>query len=490
MEIFDLVVIGAGPGGYQAAIRGAQLGASVAIVEKECMGGTCLNWGCIPTKALIASSSLYQQIRNAGSLGITVGVSTFDYSAMMKRKATVVNKLSGGVEQLLKANGVKIFRGTASFLSRNCIAVEGTEASTLEAKNVIIASGSISALPNFIPKHDRIVDSRSFLERTKLPVSMIVLGGGVIGCELACMAAQLGVKVTIIEMLEDILFMLDADVRRELHRSMEVSLGITILIGKSLNKIQAEAAGVTGEVNGQKIMAELMLVSVGRKPVTACLSLEKAGLDITETGHIEIDSFCATRVEGIYAIGDVTAGSTQLAHAATVQGITAAENACNEKPKTVETLIPACIFTDPEIGVVGLTEQAAKAQDRAVLTGKFLFASLGKALALGETNGFVKWIADAQTGQLLGAQAIGPHATELISEAAVAIRSKLTAEELGKMVHCHPTLSESWMEAAHAVQGVCIHAAPRRRKHKAPEIIPSNPSALPGDSSSLTIQGI
>jgi dihydrolipoamide dehydrogenase len=216
-------------------------------------------------------------------------------------------------------------------------------------------------------------------------------------------------------------------------------------------------------VNGQKIVAEMMLVSVGRKPVTAGLSLEKANLEITESGHIEIDSCCATRVEGIYAIGDVTAGSTQLAHAATAQGVTAAENACGEKPKPAETLVPACIFTDPEIGVVGLTEQEARAQGRAVLTGKFLFGSLGKALASGETNGFVKWIADSQTHQLLGAQAVGSHATELISEAAVAVRSELTAEELGKMIHCHPTLSESWVEAAHAVQGVCIHAAPRRR---------------------------
>lgn len=464
METFDLVVIGAGPGGYPAAIRGAQLGASVAIVEKERMGGTCLNWGCIPTKTLIASSSLYHRIKHADSLGITAGLSTFDYSAMVKRKDALVSKLNGGVEQLLKANGVKIFRGTASFLSRNRIAVEGAEAATLEAKRVIIASGSTSAFPGFIPKHDRIVESRKFLELTRLPASLIVLGGGVIGCEFACMAAQLGVKVTISEMLEDILFMLDADARRELHRTMEGSLGITILTGKPLEKIQAEAAGVTGEVNGQKIIAEMMLVSVGRKPVTAGLSLEKAGLEITESGHIEIDSCCATRVEGIYAIGDVTAGSTQLAHAATAQGVTAAENACGEKQKPAETLVPACIFTYPEIGVVGLTEQEARAQGRAVLTGKFLFASLGKALASGETNGFVKWIADALTDQLLGAQAVGLHATELISEAAVAIRSELTAEELGKMIHCHPTLSESWMEAAHAVQGVCIHAAPRRRK--------------------------
>jgi len=463
MQTFDLVVIGAGPGGYPAAIRGAQLGAAVAIVEKERMGGTCLNWGCIPTKTLIASSLLYHRIKHADSMGITAGACTFDYAAMVKRKDTLVSRLSGGVEQLLKANGVKIFRGAASFLSQNRIAVVSAETAVLEAKSVIIASGSTSAVPGFVPTHERIVESRKFLELGRLPASLIVLGGGVIGCEFACMAAHLGVKVTIAEMLENILVLLDADVRRELRRTMEGSLGVTILTGKAMDHIQADGAGVTGEINGQKISAEMMLVSVGRKPSTAGLALEKAGLETMASGHIEIDSCCATKTAGIYAVGDVTAGSTQMAHAATAQGVTAAENACGKNQTPAETLVPACIFTDPEIGAVGLTEQMAKAQGRAVRTGKFFFASLGRALASGENNGFVKWIADSQTDRLLGAQAIGPHATELIAEAAVAIRSGLTTEELGKIVHCHPTLSEAWMEAAHAVHGECIHAAPRRR---------------------------
>jgi dihydrolipoamide dehydrogenase len=463
METFDLVVIGAGPGGYPAAIRGAQLGASVAIVEKERIGGTCLNWGCIPTKTLIASALLYHRITHADGMGITAGACTFDYTAMMERKDALVSNLSGGVEQLLKANGVKIFRGAASFLSPQRIAVAGSQETTFEAKNVIIASGSTSAVPGFVPTHERIVESRKFLELGRLPASLIVLGGGVIGCEFACMVAHLGVKVTIAEMLENILVLLDADVRRELRRTMEGALGITILTGKALDHIRADAAGVTGEVNGQKISAEMMLLAVGRKPSTAGLALEKAGLETTASGHIEIDSCCATKVPGIYAIGDVTAGSTQMAHAATAQGVAAAENACGAGQSSAETLIPACIFTDPEIGAVGLTEQMAKTQGRAVRTGKFFFAALGRALASGENNGFVKWVSDSQTDRLLGAQAIGPHATELIAEAAVAIRSGLTAKELGKTVHCHPTLSEAWMEAAHAVHGECIHAAPRRR---------------------------
>ena len=463
MEVFDLVVIGSGPGGYPSAIRGAQLGARVAIVEKERIGGTCLNWGCIPTKTLIASSSLYHRMRHASDLGISAGAATFDYAAMVKRKDAIVARMNGGVEQLLKGNGVKIFRGSASFLSPQQITVAGTEEAIMEAKNVIIATGSTSAVPAFVPRHERIVESRRFLELTGLPASLIVLGGGVIGCEFACMAAHLGVKVTIVELLEDTLLTLDADVRREVRRNMAGPLGITILTGKPLENIRADAAGVAGEMNGQEIAAEMLLLAVGRIPSTAGLGLENAGIATTPTGHIEIDSRCSTRVPGIYAIGDVTAGSTQLAHAATAQGMTAAENACGAGQSPAETLIPGSIFTDPEIGSVGLTEELAKAQGRAVRTGKFFFAALGRAVASGENSGFVKWIADAQTDRLLGAQAVGAHATELIAEATIAIRSGLTSREAGKIVRCHPTLAEAWLEAAHALHGEAIHAAPRRR---------------------------
>ena len=464
METFDVVVIGAGPGGYPAAIRAAQLGAKVAIVEKECYGGTCLNWGCIPTKTLIASSSLFKRMKDAGELGLAAQKISFDYAAMAKRKDEVVAKLNSGVEMLLKANGVKLFKGTASFVDRKKISVSGgKESTTIEAKNIIIASGSTSVVPGFIPKHERIVESRKFLELKQLPASLIVLGGGVIGCEFACMAAQLGIKVTIAEMLEDVLFMLDADIRREIRAHMEKNLGITILTGKPMGDIKADGKGVSGVVDGNTIKAEMLLVSIGRKPVTDGLMLEKAGLAVTKTGHIEIDKYCQTKVSGIFAIGDVTAGSTQLAHAATAQGVIAAENALSNKMKPAETSIPACIFTDPEIGSVGLTEQKAKELGRKVTIGKFLFAALGKALASGENKGFVKWVVDADTDQLIGAHAVGAHATELISEAATAIRAELTARELGRTVHCHPTMSESWMEAAHAVHGECVHAAPKRK---------------------------
>jgi dihydrolipoamide dehydrogenase len=461
METFDIVVIGAGPGGYPAAIRAAQLGASVAIVEKEQLGGTCLNWGCIPTKALIAAADTFARIKHAEAFGITVKGASVDYAVMIGHKNKVVGQLQGGVKQLLAANGVKQFTGVASFKDRNTIAI--SDGTTIGAKKIIIATGSTSAMPGFLPKHERVVESRAFLDLNQLPATMIVLGGGFIGCELACMAALLGVKVTIVELLEDILLLLDPDVRREVRGHMEKNLGIRVLTGKALEKIAADAKGVRGNFGDEVLTADLLLCAVGRKPVTDGLKLENAGLKTNERGFIEADDYCRTKVANIFAIGDVT-GKIQLAHYATAQGIAAAENAVTQKPRKHETLVPNVIFTSPEVGTAGLSEDDAKKQNRAVKTGRFRFAGLGKALAAGETTGFVKWIADATTDQLLGAAAVGPHATELIAEATTAIRAELTVQELGRTIHAHPTFSEAWMETAHAVHGDCIHGPPRRKR--------------------------
>lgn len=468
MDKFDVVVIGGGPGGYPAAIRAAQLGAKVALVEKEALGGTCLNWGCIPTKTLIASSDLYFRMMHSESLGLKPGKCSFDYGAMVKRKGEVVKKLQGGVEMLLGSNKVEIIRGSASFASRNKLVIvsgSGKKARKLEieTKNTIIATGSTSVMPGFLPKNKRVLESRAFLDLDELPESLLVLGGGVIGCEFACMAAQLGVKVTIVEMLDDILIVLDQDLRRELRRQMEGELGITILTGAPMKDITVEGDSVRGIVADKPLSAAMLLVSVGRKAYTDGLALDKAGIIPTDKGQIEIDKYCRTSAAGVYAIGDVTAGSTQLAHAATSQGITAADNAVSGKRKPMESVVPACIFTVPEAGSVGLTEQKAREKGISVKTGKFMLSGLGKAMASGETGGFVKWIADPDTGQLLGAHAVGAHATELISEAATAIRAELTLEELGSTVHCHPTFSESWMEAAHAAHGECIHQPARKK---------------------------
>jgi dihydrolipoamide dehydrogenase len=460
------VVIGAGPGGYPAAIRAAQLGASVALVEKEEMGGTCLNWGCIPTKTLIASSELFARIKSAATMGLRVENASFDYAAMADRKDQVVAKLRNGIKQLLKANGVTVFQGSASFRSRNQIQVEspgpGAETVTLNAGKTIICTGAASAMPGFLPRHERIMESRAFLNLRALPASTLILGAGVIGCEFACMLAQLGVKVTMVELLEDIVAVVDADVRRELRRHMEKTLGIRILTGVTLENVTADDRGVRGRAGQENLEADLLLVSLGRKPVTSSLKLESAGLAPNDRGFLDVDAYGRTSVATIYAVGDVT-GGPQLAHAATAQGLVAAENACGRYLHKNETLIPNCIFTTPEIGTVGLGEQEAQQQGRKIKTGKYLFAALGKALAIGEPIGFVKWVADAETNQLLGAHAVGPHATDIIAEAVVAIRAELTAADLAHTVHAHPTLAEAWMEAAHALVGEPIHSAPPRK---------------------------
>jgi dihydrolipoamide dehydrogenase len=459
METFDIAVIGAGPGGYPAAIRAAQLGAKVAIIEREKLGGTCLNWGCIPTKALIAAAETFEKIEHAEKLGITVKDASVDYSVMIGNKDKAVGTLRSGINSLLTANGVKQFTGTASFVDRNTLEI-GTE--RISAKKIIIATGSTSAMPGFLPRNERVVESRAFLDINKLPASMIVLGGGFIGCELACMAAMLGVKVTIVELLEDILLLLDPDVRREVRGHMEKNLGIRVLTGKALEKISADAKSVKGSFGDEVLTADLLLCAVGRKPVTDGLKLENAGLKTTERGYIEADDYCRTKVANIFAIGDVT-GKIQLAHYATAQGIAAAENAVQTKSHKHDTIVPNVIFTSPEVGTAGLSEDDAKKLNRAVKTGKFRFNGLGKGIATGENVGFVKWIADATTDQLLGAAAVGPHATELIAEAAAVIRSELTTRELGRTIHAHPTFSESWMEAAHALHNECIHAPPKRK---------------------------
>jgi dihydrolipoamide dehydrogenase len=487
---FDIVVIGAGPGGYPAAIRAAQLGASVALVEKEEMGGTCLNWGCIPTKTLIASSELFARIKSAGAMGLRVDNASFDYAAMADRKDQIIQKLRNGIKQLLKANGVTVIQGSASFQSRNRIEVAPNvapgfspapaaplgpnptsadlkggatpETVILTAGKTIISTGAASAMPAFLPRHGRVVESRSFLNLRALPATTLILGGGIIGCEFACMLAQLGVRVTMVELLEDIIAGIDADVRRELRRHMEKTLGIRILTGLTLEEITADDRGVRGRAGQESLEADLLLVALGRKPVTSSLKLENAGLAPNERGFLDVDAYGRTRVATIYAVGDVTGGSL-LAHAATSQGLVAAENACGRYLHKNETLVPNCIFTTPEIGTAGLSEQEAQQQGRKIKTGKYLFGALGKALAIGEPIGFVKWVADAETDQLLGAHAIGPHATDLIAEAAVAIRAELTAAELAHTIHAHPTLAEAWMEAAHVLMGEPIHSAPPRK---------------------------
>jgi dihydrolipoamide dehydrogenase len=460
---FDVIVIGAGPGGYPAAIKAAQLGAKTAIIEREWLGGTCLNCGCIPTKTLIAGAEVYQQILHAERFGITVGKPAIDYPAMKTRKDGVVKDLQNGIGSLLKAHGVTLFEGTGSFRDANTVAVQSTDGATREitGKTIIIATGSTSTVPGFIPKHGRIVESRAFLELEKLPDSLLVLGGGYIGCELACMAAGLGVKVTIVELLADVLMLLDQDVRQVVKKKMEEDLGMTLLTGAAMENIQASDSGVTATAGAQSLEADMLLVAIGRSPVTDGLNLESAGVAVSERGYVVVDELSRTNVPNIYCIGDVS-GRMQLAHAATSQALYAVEHAVKGEEKIEEVVIPGVIFTAPEVALVGQTETEAKQAGIKTNVGKFHFRGLGKAMAANETEGFAKIIADASTDRIIGAQCAGPHATDLISEMVIAVREELTAEELGNTVHAHPTFAEIWMEAAHALHKSCIHAPPAR----------------------------
>ncbi|MFB3923245.1 MAG: dihydrolipoyl dehydrogenase [Terriglobia bacterium] len=457
METFRLVVIGGGPGGYPAAIRAAQLGASVALVEKEELGGTCLNWGCIPTKTLISSSELFARMCSARGMGLRAEGLSFDYAAMTSRMAQIVASLRNSLRRTIESYGIRIFKGAASFLSRNRIAVDtanepGVPRIVIGAERTIIASGATSSMPDFLPKHNRVLDSRSFLARSSLPSKILILGGGIIGCEFACMLAHLQAHVTVLELLEDILSNFDSELRRELRRHMERTLGIRILTGVTLEEISADDQKVKGRAGGEWLEGDWLLATLGRKPVTQNLKLENAGLTTTNSGFIAVDAYGRTEVATIYAVGDVT-GGPQLAHAATSQGVVAAENACSRRLQRNENYIPNCVFTSPEIASVGLSEEEAQQKGLKVKISKCTLSGLGKALAMGEPRGFVKWVADAETGQLLGAHAIGPHAPELIAEATVALRAELTYEEVGSTVHAHPTLSEGWQEAARVLAG-------------------------------------
>ena len=462
---FDLCVIGAGPGGYVAAIRAGQLGLNVALIEKEYFGGTCLNTGCIPTKTLIAGAEVLHKARHAADFGISItGKIAPDWAKMLDRKNNVIETLRGGISSLLKAAGVTTINGTASFLDRKTVVINGGRdtGTKVSAKNFIIATGSESLVPGFIPRGERVLTSTELLSIKEIPKTMLVLGGGVIGCEFACLFAELGTQVTVVEMLPSILPNLDKEISRTQTQYMKKA-GITILTGTPMQDIKTDKKGVSGQVGGETLKADYLLVSIGRKPVTSGLNIAAAGIKTDERGWIPVDSKCRTNVAGIYAIGDI-AGRIWLAHLASAMGICAVDNICGHRNEFSYDLVPGCIFTSPEIGTVGLTEEQCKEKGLEISVGKFPFAALGKAMAINETEGFCKIIADAVTDQVLGVHIIGPHATDLIAEAVPAMNLEITAKELGKAIHAHPTLGEAMMEAAHAVHGESAHIPVRRKK--------------------------
>lgn len=449
MQEFDVLVIGGGPGGYVAAIRAAKNGAKTALVERKEFGGTCLNIGCIPTKTLIAGVDVYHKARHAMEFGVKIsGEVSPDWEAMLARKDSVIKTLRGGIGSLLKAAGVTVFKGHGAFTGRKTVKVvdgEGGEVEEITANKIIIASGSETLVPGFIPKGKRVITSTELLSIPEIPKSLLILGGGVIGCEFACLFAELGTKVTIVEMLDSIMPNIDRETSRVVAAQMQ-KMGIEIMNGKPLGDLKADDKGVSGKVGDLTVSADYLLVSIGRKPALEGMNLAASGVKTNERGWIPVDSSCRTNVPGIFAIGDAT-GSWQLAHAASAMGVVAADVACGKKNAFDGSLVPGCIFTSPEIGSVGKSQEQCDKEGIETRVGKFPFAALGKAMAINETVGFCKIIADAKTDQILGVHIVGPHATDLIAEACPALHLEITAKELGKAIHAHPTLGEAMMES-------------------------------------------
>ena len=463
-----IVVIGGGPGGYVAAIRAAQLGAEVTLVEKNAMGGTCLNVGCIPTKALIHSADLYHEIKkDAAKNGIVVGDVSIDFAAMQKKKQSVVKQLVGGVGGLMSANGITVVKGTAKFKSPTEIEVETAEgAKTLGFDKALIASGSVpSVVP--IPGHDLdgVVDSTGALNFEEIPQSLCIIGGGVIGIEMAHVYQRLGTKVTVVEMLPDILINLDSDITAVMKKLMKKNK-VDILLETKVNAIEKAENGLAVRVTAadgteKAIEAEKVLMCVGRRPATEELGLGKIGI-ATERNRILVDETYKTNVENIYAIGDCI-GGIMLAHVASAEGIAAVEGMLGHKPNICFDAVPSCVYTSPEMSGVGLTEKEAVQKGVEYETGIFPLIGNGKSLIMGETSGLVKIIADKKTGEVLGMHMCGPNATELIVEGALAITKKATAEDILATIHAHPSVGESIQEAAHAVFGNALNMPPVRK---------------------------
>ena len=457
----DVIVIGGGPGGYVAAIRLAQLGADVILVEKEKLGGTCLNRGCIPTKALLQSAEILEALRESSKMGIKCENVDADIPAIDKRKQKVVDQLVGGVDYLLKARKVRVLNGQAKFISASELLITDKNGDVQRAcaEKIIIASGSKPALVS-IPgiDGDHVITSNEALKLAEIPEALLVIGGGVIGVELGSIYAGFGAKVTVVEALPQILPNIDEEIVRELEKTLKKKMDIytsskVLLIRDENTKKVILIQTADGEK--RKIVADKVLVAVGRKPETDGLNIDGIGIE-TLSGRIVVDTNFKTSIDGIYAIGDVT-GGIQLAHVASAQGIAAAECIMGREPAVNMDIVPSCIYTSPEIAGVGMTEKQIKEKGTAYKVGRFPFRANGKALTMEQGEGFVKIITDEKTGEILGAHIIGPRATDMIGELTLAMKLEATAEELASTIHPHPTLSEALMEAAHDCLGTAIH---------------------------------
>ncbi len=456
----DAIVIGGGPGGYVAAIKLAMNGKKTVLVERNQVGGTCLNRGCIPAKALLHSAEVLNTVKNAAKCGVCVTDYKIDTQAVNERKDGIVRQLVGGVEYLLAKHKIEVVRGEASFIGPKNLRVvtEDGASRELSADNIVIAAGSESTVIP-IPGSDgkNVVTSTQALEFDHLPKELVIIGGGVIGMEIGSVYAEFGTRVTVLEALPRILPNLDAEITDEFVRhlpdGMEVITSARVC---AISDVRTEK-NVAYELDGneQSVTADWVMICVGRTPEIAALTLEKAGV-VLERNRIKTNEALETNVAGVYAIGDVN-GKVLLAHAASAQGIYVAEKICGKKSEINLDLVPSCIYTKPEIACIGKTEEQLKEDGIAYKTGKFPFRANGKSLAMDEPEGFIKILTGKEYGEILGAHIIGPRATDIIAELALAMNSECTVEEIANTIHAHPTVSEAVMEAAEAAMGCAIH---------------------------------
>jgi dihydrolipoamide dehydrogenase len=461
---FDLIVIGSGPGGYVAAIRAAQLGLKVAVVERESLGGICLNWGCIPTKALLKSAQVFEYIQHAKDYGITVGAPTADFNAMIERSRGVAGKMSKGVNFLLSKNKITVLNGHGSLTADKKVSVKDDKGTSTSytAKNIIIATGARArALPNLPIDGTKIIEYRKAMSLPTQPKSIVVVGSGAIGMEFAYFYHSIGTKVTVVEYLDQVLPREDEDVSKEVAKVFKKS-GINIITGTTVESVDTKGAGCKVRTTHNKtkkeefIDCDVVLSAVGIAPNTENLGLETLGIK-TDRGFILADEFYRTNVAGIYAIGDVIP-TAALAHVASAEGIICVEKIAGHHPQPLDyNNIPSCTYCSPEVASVGYTEAQAKAKGYTLKVGKFPFSASGKASASGANAGFVKVIFDAKYGEFLGAHFVGANVTEMIAEVVVARKLETTGMDIVKSVHPHPTMSEAIMEAAAAAYDEVIH---------------------------------
>ena len=455
---FDVVVVGTGPGGYVAAIRCAQLGLSVATIEDDRPGGVCLNWGCIPTKALLRNAEVVHLIQRAGDFGVSVGEVKPDYAKAVQRSRSVADRMAKGVEFLFRKNKITLFPGTGTLTSKNTVEVKGASGTeTLEAKRaVILATGSQpKSLPGVTIDEKVVISSNGAVRNEARPQSIVVIGAGAVGMEFADVYAAYGTQVTVLEALPRVLPVEDEDASTLLTRLFS-RRSITIKTGVKVSSVKPGGPGAIVETDGGRVEAEQVLMAVGRGARTAGIGLEAAGVTL-EKGYVKVSATMETSAKGVYAIGDM-AGAPLLAHKAMAEGVVAAEAIAGQHPRPIDYgNVPSCTYCRPQVASIGVTEAKAKEKGREVLVGKFPFTASGKAVALGETDGFVKVVADKATGEILGVHIVGPEATEIIHEFAVGRTLEATLEEIMHTIHAHPTLSEAALEATLAALGQAIH---------------------------------